>query len=155
MEKDMLTYKNMGKEVFHDSPTKSIQECKAFSRHPPGTQMALNIFTCLLKSKSVKENETCIEQQSWRRLLWLPHQFYEDYNQFFDDLDNSLPLTEEHIEKMDDLKLRIKKFNEEGSDFWDLEYQANQSTLGHRMTIAIDVIFKMWDLKYSMSILEK
>ena len=155
MENDLLIYKNIAKEVFHEFPKRAIAECKGFMRPPAGTLMALSIFTCLLRSKSAKENETLIENLGWRKILMSPEEFLKIYNQFSDDLDNNLPITVTHFQKMEDLKMRINKFNKEVHNFWDLQYHQNQTLLGHRMTIAIDVIIKIWDLKYSMSFLEK
>ena len=153
MEKDTLYYKDIAKQVFHEFPAREIGAAKSLLVPPQPLLMALNTFTCIIRSNSAEENEKLIEKQEWRYLIKDPWLFFEEYDKFFDDLDISLPNTVQHSQKMEDLKSRIKKFNVEVRDFWDLEYHKNQALIGYRMTIAIDAIIKLWDLKYSMSLL--
>ena len=149
MANDIPHYKNIGKQVFVGFPLQSIEEVKGFFKPPPGLHMALDVFTCLLKSKSAKDNENFIDGKAYEALIKNPAQLIEIYNQFIADIDNNLANTPENSQKMEDLKMRIQKFNEDGRNFWDFNYHANQSQFGEKMTIASDAIFKIWDLKMS------
>ena len=147
MEEEILIQKTTVITLFNAIAMRYYSHIKALNRPPAQQHMTLLIFTCLLTSKSDKENETIFEgRHKWLYLLKNPMNVVVILEEFLDNIDTDLNNRLCFL-KMQDLKRRIKEFNKNNQYYWDYNLAENQSIVGHRMMIANDAIFKLWDLK--------
>ena len=155
MEDDILIYKNLALKHWHNTQNSGFCEVKAMKAPPKGQEMTLKLIACLLTSGTVQNNQILFSGcKGWRLFLQDTRNLYLKIEEFINNLDKNAK-DKQYSEKMEDLKSRIKTFNEEIHDYWDLDYHNRVSKAGHTMVKVLDILIKLWDLKYMENFIKR